>query len=168
MNRTRVALNAGFTLIELMIVVAIVGILAAVALPSYQDYTSRAKVVEAYSLGEGAQKSVAEYYGRWGKLPENNAEAGLAPPEAYRGRYVRTVAVEAGGVIRITMQLAGDNSAVLYSLYLRPATPEGSVTGVLSWICNAGSKADLKGLVVAGKAGIDLPPKKFLPASCRG
>ena len=166
MNRTRLALNAGFTLIELMIVVAIVGILAAVALPAYQDYTSRAKVVEAFSLGEGAQKSVAEYYGRWGKLPENNASAGLAPPEAYRGRYVRTVEVGTGGVIRITMQLAANNSAV-YSLYMRPATPEGSVTGVLSWICNVGSKDALNGLVVSGKAGIDLPPKKFLPSSCR-
>ncbi|ENW1951890.1 pilin [Neisseria gonorrhoeae] len=69
-------LQKGFTLIELMIVIAIVGILAAVALPAYQDYTARAQVSEAILLAEGQKSAVTEYYLNNGKWPENNDEAG--------------------------------------------------------------------------------------------
>ncbi|EMU4060306.1 pilin [Neisseria gonorrhoeae] len=75
-------LQKGFTLIELMIVIAIVGILAAVALPAYQDYTARAQVSEAILLAEGQKSAVTEYYLNNGKWPENNTSAGVAsaPP----------------------------------------------------------------------------------------
>ncbi|EMT5257092.1 pilin [Neisseria gonorrhoeae] len=69
-------LQKGFTLIELMIVIAIVGILAAVALPAYQDYTARAQVSEAILLAEGQKSAVTEYYLNNGKWPENNDKAG--------------------------------------------------------------------------------------------
>ncbi len=69
-------LQKGFTLIELMIVIAIVGILAAVALPAYQDYTARAQVSEAILLAEGQKSAVTEYYLNHGKWPENNGDAG--------------------------------------------------------------------------------------------
>ncbi|EMU3547048.1 pilin [Neisseria gonorrhoeae] len=69
-------LQKGFTLIELMIVIAIVGILAAVALPAYQDYTARAQVSEAILLAEGQKSAVTEYYLNNGKWPKNNDEAG--------------------------------------------------------------------------------------------
>ncbi|EPI7112377.1 pilin [Neisseria gonorrhoeae] len=68
-------LQKGFTLIELMIVIAIVGILAAVALPAYQDYTARAQVSEAILLAEGQKSAVTEYYLNHGKWPENNGDA---------------------------------------------------------------------------------------------
>ncbi|EMT5852971.1 pilin [Neisseria gonorrhoeae] len=71
-------LQKGFTLIELMIVIAIVGILAAVALPAYQDYTARAQVSEAILLAEGQKSAVTEYYLNHGKWPENNDSAGVA------------------------------------------------------------------------------------------
>ncbi|ENW2131881.1 pilin [Neisseria gonorrhoeae] len=75
-------LQKGFTLIELMIVIAIVGILAAVALPAYQDYTARAQVSEAILLAEGQKSAVTEYYLNNGEWPENNDKAGVAsaPP----------------------------------------------------------------------------------------
>ncbi|EMT3523121.1 pilin [Neisseria gonorrhoeae] len=73
-------LQKGFTLIELMIVIAIVGILAAVALPAYQDYTARAQVSEAILLAEGQKSAVTEYYLNNGEWPENNASAGVASP----------------------------------------------------------------------------------------
>ncbi|EMU4737461.1 pilin [Neisseria gonorrhoeae] len=73
-------LQKGFTLIELMIVIAIVGILAAVALPAYQDYTARAQVSEAILLAEGQKSAVTEYYLNHGTWPENNDKAGVASP----------------------------------------------------------------------------------------
>ncbi|HFB0708305.1 TPA: pilin [Neisseria gonorrhoeae] len=73
-------LQKGFTLIELMIVIAIVGILAAVALPAYQDYTARAQVSEAILLAEGQKSAVTEYYLNHGTWPENNDSAGVASP----------------------------------------------------------------------------------------
>ncbi|HEZ4107009.1 TPA: pilin [Neisseria meningitidis] len=71
-------LQKGFTLIELMIVIAIVGILAAVALPAYQDYTARAQVSEAILLAEGQKSAVTEYYLNHGEWPKNNTSAGVA------------------------------------------------------------------------------------------
>ncbi|EMT3413281.1 pilin [Neisseria gonorrhoeae] len=73
-------LQKGFTLIELMIVIAIVGILAAVALPAYQDYTARAQVSEAILLAEGQKSAVTEYYLNHGTWPKDNASAGVASP----------------------------------------------------------------------------------------
>ncbi|HFB5503202.1 TPA: pilin, partial [Neisseria gonorrhoeae] len=92
-------LQKGFTLIELMIVIAIVGILAAVALPAYQDYTARAQVSEAILLAEGQKSAVTEYYLNHGIWPENNASAGVAsPPTDIKGKYVKEVEVKNGVV----------------------------------------------------------------------
>ncbi|HEZ9163327.1 TPA: pilin, partial [Neisseria gonorrhoeae] len=92
-------LQKGFTLIELMIVIAIVGILAAVALPAYQDYTARAQVSEAILLAEGQKSAVTEYYLNNGKWPENNGAAGVAStPTDIKGKYVQKVEVNNGVV----------------------------------------------------------------------
>ncbi|EMS3157076.1 pilin, partial [Neisseria gonorrhoeae] len=92
-------LQKGFTLIELMIVIAIVGILAAVALPAYQDYTARAQVSEAILLAEGQKSAVTEYYLNHGIWPENNASAGVASPASnIKGKYVQKVEVNNGVV----------------------------------------------------------------------
>ncbi|MEY6460436.1 pilin, partial [Neisseria gonorrhoeae] len=84
-------LQKGFTLIELMIVIAIVGILAAVALPAYQDYTARAQVSEAILLAEGQKSAVTEYYPNHGKWPEDNTSAGVASASEIKGKYVKEV-----------------------------------------------------------------------------
>ncbi|ENW5781587.1 pilin, partial [Neisseria gonorrhoeae] len=99
-------LQKGFTLIELMIVIAIVGILAAVALPAYQDYTARAQVSEAILLAEGQKSAVTEYCPNHGIWPENNASAGVASSDKIKGKYVESVTVAKGVV---TAQMASSN-----------------------------------------------------------
>ncbi|EMS2411055.1 pilin [Neisseria gonorrhoeae] len=92
-------LQKGFTLIELMIVIAIVGILAAVALPAYQDYTARAQVSEAILLAEGQKSAVTEYYLNHGIWPKDNTSAGVASsPTDIKGKYVKSVTVTNGVV----------------------------------------------------------------------
>ncbi|ENW2566462.1 pilin, partial [Neisseria gonorrhoeae] len=99
-------LQKGFTLIELMIVIAIVGILAAVALPAYQDYTARAQVSEAILLAEGQKSAVTEYYLNNGIWPADNGAAGVASSSSIKGKYVKEVKVAKGVV---TAQMASSN-----------------------------------------------------------
>ncbi|HFB6090466.1 TPA: pilin, partial [Neisseria gonorrhoeae] len=105
-------LQKGFTLIELMIVIAIVGILAAVALPAYQDYTARAQVSEAILLAEGQKSAVTEYYLNHGKWPSDNSAAGVASsPSDIKGKYVKEVKVE-NGVVTAEMKPSGVNNEI--------------------------------------------------------
>ena len=90
-------LNSGFTLIELMIVVAIIGILAAVAIPQYQNYVARAQASEALSLASGAKVAVAEYFNTNGTFPADNSTAGLTEPTDFKGNWVESVTVSVVG-----------------------------------------------------------------------
>ncbi|HGO6238005.1 TPA: pilin, partial [Neisseria gonorrhoeae] len=124
-------LQKGFTLIELMIVIAIVGILAAVALPAYQDYTARAQVSEAILLAEGQKSAVTEYYLNNGIWPENNASAGVASPSDIKGKYVKEVKVEKG-VVTAQMASTGVNKEIKdKKLSLWARRQDGSV----KWFC---------------------------------
>ncbi|ENX7647179.1 pilin, partial [Neisseria gonorrhoeae] len=124
-------LQKGFTLIELMIVIAIVGILAAVALPAYQDYTARAQVSEAILLAEGQKSAVTEYYLNHGEWPENNTSAGVASASDIKGKYVQKVEV-AKGVVTATMASSNVNKEIKdKKLSLWAKREDGSV----KWFC---------------------------------
>ena len=139
----------GFTLIELMIVVAIIGILAAIAIPAYQDYTIRAQVSEGLNLAGGAKAAVSEFTMDRGVFPTGNTSAGISLPADITGKYVDTVTVTAGATTGIiTVAYGGDAHALLApgSLVLTATTNAGSV----EWVCT----------------GTAIAPK-HLPAACR-
>ena len=137
----------GFTLIELMIVVAIVGILAAIALPAYQDYTKRTHVAEGLSLASGAKSSVTEFFSSIGYFPPSQASAGLATATDITGNAVTRVDVTANtGLITVTY-----NAKVLAgaTLALSPTTTGGSIM----WKCKKPANSTIQ--------------EKWLPANCR-
>ena len=134
--------QSGFTLIELMIVVAIIGILAAIAIPAYQDYTLRAKVTEGINLAAAAKSAVSEYYVSQGSFPTDNAAAGLNT--TIKSDYVSSVTVSAG---KITVTLAGPTEISGKTFTLTPTYADGAI----KWTCATGTVE-----------------KKYLPANCRG
>lgn len=143
-------MQKGFTLIELMIVIAIIGILAAIALPAYQDYTKRSRVSEGLSLAGGAKSALTEYYASNNKWPVNNAAAGIA--DTITGNAVKSVVVSADGadaagkgVITVTFNDKVKDGATLIMKGV------GNDAGSVKWTCTDGD------LVT-----------KYRPSECRG
>ncbi|EMU2905387.1 pilin [Neisseria gonorrhoeae] len=158
-------LQKGFTLIELMIVIAIVGILAAVALPAYQDYTARAQVSEAILLAEGQKSAVTEYYLNNGIWPKDNTSAGVASPAEIKGKYVQKVEV-AKGVVTAQMASTGVNNEIQgkrLSLWARREN------GSVKWFCGQPVTRTAKDDTVTADngAGNDKIETKHLPSTCR-
>jgi type IV pilus assembly protein PilA len=134
----------GFTLIELMIVVAIIGILAAVAIPAYQDYTIRAKVTEGLSLASAGKTAVSEYFAANGSLPTSNAQAGMAGSQSISGNSVDFVNVGGAGVITVQFSAATITGS---TILLTPNATDGKVI----WDCATGGTLEAK----------------YRPSSCR-
>ncbi|EPI0553489.1 pilin [Neisseria gonorrhoeae] len=160
-------LQKGFTLIELMIVIAIVGILAAVALPAYQDYTARAQVSEAILLAEGQKSAVTEYYLNHGEWPKDNTSAGVASSSSIKGKYVKSVTV-AKGVVTAQMASTGVNKEIQgKKLSLWARRQDGSV----KWFCGqpVTRTAGANNNDEVAKAGADNEKinTKHLPSTCR-
>ena len=159
------SLQKGFTLIELMIVVAIIGILAAIAIPAYQDYTIRAQVTEGLNLAGGAKTAVAEYFAQKGTWPTalvGNAAGQLGFTAAPTGKYVASIALNAG-TINITYGLQAN--ANLTAAPILSLVPYTSVNGDVIWVC--GRAAAPAGATIGGAAGTTSVVNKYLPASCR-
>jgi type IV pilus assembly protein PilA len=144
-------IQKGFTLIELMIVVAIIAILAAIALPAYQDYVIRSQVSEGSVLADGAKTAFAEFYSNRGNWPASNASAGLASPTSIIGNYVSSVNVATtSGKITVTYgnqantHIAG--SILVFSSY-------SSGGGSMGWSCTTTAGTNVQA--------------KYLPTVCR-
>lgn len=139
--------SKGFTLIELMVVVAIIAILAAITVPAYQNYLIRAQVSEGVSLAEGTETAIWDYVASNGTYPPNNLSAGLPSATSISGNYVSQVNVTNG---RIAVSYAGakaNNAIRPYQLVLSPVTSSGSI----AWNCNSGTTL----------------PGQYLPSVCR-
>ena len=145
------AMQKGFTLIELMIVVAIIGILAAVALPAYQDYVARSQMSEAFVLASGQKGAVAETWSNKGIAPTDNPDAGIAAATDIKGKYVEKTEVGTGGAITATLRSSNVAAGIQgKTLVLTPTFPSNSSDGgSVTWSCSSTAAA------------------KYLPAACR-
>ena len=161
-------LQKGFTLIELMIVVAIIGILAAIAIPAYQDYTIRAQVTEGMNLAAAAKAAVAETFLNRGTAPANRTVAGMSANAGDTvGKYVTGVAV-ANGII--TISYGNEANAAINTATLR-LVPYISADNSVSWRCGgagAPTNSTMTGTTFADGGTLSTAAMvKYLPAACR-
>lgn len=164
-------MQKGFTLIELMIVVAIIGILAAIAIPAYQDYTIRSQVTEGLTLAGAAKAAVAESYAQSGAAPDNRTVAGMSNVETdTSGKYVTQVLV-ADGTIEITY---GNEANARIAGKTLALTPYETADASVAWDCGLAVDpvAPVELLGTAGAINIAVPgttdiESKYLPKACR-
>ncbi len=156
-------MQKGFTLIELMIVVAIIGILAAIALPAYQDYTKRAKMSEVILAASSCRTSITETYQAGSSAAAPGAGSWGCESSGSASKYVAQVTTDADGMITVTAQGFNDSNIDTKKVTLRPLKSDGTA---MTFTANAGSAV---GQWRCGSStdGTTITAK-FLPSSCRG
>ena len=137
----------GFTLIELMVVVAVIGVLSAIAIPQYQNYVARAQVAEGFSLLSSGKMAVAEYYNETGTFPTDNATARLGAANTIIGKYVGSVTVGNAGALTVAFNTTTSHDDLQGKNFVLTPTDNG---GSISWACGVGT------------VGVD-----YLPNSCQ-
>ncbi len=155
--------NSGFTLIELMITIAIIGILAALSLPNYQDRVIRTQVQESIGFVEFARDAVQMFYAKTHRMPVDNAEAGLPAPKQILGNFIAQVEVD-HGAINVQFGNRSNQSIVGKWLTLRPGAVAAARQVPISWLC--GAAHPVAGLAYSGTDRTDLTAE-VLPIDCR-
>jgi len=152
--------SRGFTLIELMFVIAIIGILAAVAIPAYSDYLKRAKVAESLTLVDSIKKNIVDYYAWYGVLPADNKALNLPEPTDLYGKYTRSIEIENGA-----LHLSFFDENIKGKLSLRPTLIKNYPAGSsLAWVC--GYSEVLPNFYIVGENKTSLDPV-YLPTACK-
>lgn len=126
----------GFTLIELMVVVAIIGTLASIAIPAYQDYMTRARVAEVFELSSPVKRAIADYYAYHGEMPKDNQSLFLAKPELLQGKRVKSMTVE-NGAIQVVVNIVSQNKSDTISIrpvVFKQTTDNTEPTDYLLWV----------------------------------
>ncbi|MEO0366849.1 MAG: pilin [Pseudomonadota bacterium] len=155
--------HRGFTLIELMIVVAIIGILAAIAIPAYQDYTIRAQIVEGLTISQELKFSIRDTYKDRGTFPTDNDDAGIPAPEHLIGNYVQRIELE-NGALHVTYGHFVNNFIQDKVLSIRPLYVTANPTSPISWNC--GDREAPPGMTAAGENRTTVA-RQYLPGTCR-
>ena len=159
----------GFTFIELMVVAAVIGILAAIALPAYRDYELRAQAAEALIFLGDTKGQVNEFYARWGRLPADNRETGLKSPETLRGKYLRSLTVS-NGVIVAVLELGADggrSDGFERTLTFRPWLDAATPSAPILWSCGEASPANADSYTPIGEIADNAIEEKYVPSACR-
>lgn len=130
--------RSGFILIELMLVVAIIGILAAVAIPAYQDYIQKAKAAEWQIMVAPIKDAISRYFDYWGRLPADNPSAGLPGARVYHSRYVDSMEIQGGAVI-ISLRTKELNLQKGGSIVFFPELSSDKIERIVSWRCYSGA-----------------------------